>query len=65
MIKVRGLVMKLPSERAFQAEGISSAKVLRKEQAQSVKGRGSRTDWLEVTEHRVGDEVIEVLGAGY
>ena len=25
---------------------------LRKEHAQSVKGRGRRTDWLEVTEHR-------------
>lgn len=29
MIKVRRLVMKLSGERAFQAEGISSAKVLR------------------------------------
>lgn len=51
LIKVRGLVIKLSSERAFQAEGISSAKGLRKEHTQSVKGRGRRTDWLEVTEH--------------
>lgn len=54
MIKVRGLVIKLSSERAFQAEGISSAKGLRKEHTQCQRKR--KKDRLAgVTEHRVGE----------
>lgn len=46
MIKVRGLVIKLSSERAFQAEGISSAKVLRKKQPRvSREEEAGQTGW--------------------
>lgn len=49
--KVRGLVIKLSSERAFQAEGISSAKGLREGAYPVSKEEEEGTDWLEVTEH--------------
>lgn len=41
-------------------KGTSSAKGLRKEHTQSVKGRGRRTDWLRYS-MGVGDEIIELI----